>query len=356
MNLTLHNLSKPLTLAAIVLLVISAVSMILSDLYSPFTTDSYVISDISKISTDIDGVVEHIYVRNGQFVKKGDPLFKIETDELQSKYDTAYANLIILEQNFKKIELEMGLIESEIKQKTEIASNKKQHYMRMKTLLRNKAINQQQYDDAHTAYIDEIREIEQLKIKLQINHVKLGSEQGGNGGLMLGKAILEKARKNLNKATVHAPFDGVITNMQLVKGHFVSKNSPQIVITSQSQKQLVADFNEKGLDLLPNADCLVVFDAIPGRIFKTQVTSIDQAITVTGVGDQKLGETATVAQGDRWVRKSQYVRSTLNMPDVDSSLISGSRATVMVVRDDSKYWNSFSYMTMHIIALFRYLY
>ena len=63
----------------------------------------------------------------------------------------------------------------------------------MKTLLRNKAINQQQYDDAYIAYVDEIREIEQLKIKLQINHVKLGSEQGENGGLMLGKAILEKA-------------------------------------------------------------------------------------------------------------------------------------------------------------------
>lgn len=354
--MNLHHLSKPLTLGAIFILLLSAITMVLSDLYSPFTTDSYVSKRVSKISPEVNGVVERVYVKNGQFVKKGSRLFSIDASELKAKYNTAYANLIILKQNLDKLRLESELIINEIQQKTEVLQNKQKHYLRMKALLTQKAVNQEQFDDAYTDYLDSKREVEQLRIELDIKQVKIGSEEGENGGLMLGEALLNKAKLNLKKATVYAPFSGVITNMQLVPGQYTSPSSPQIVLTSLEEVYLVANFNEKGLKRLGSANCLVVFDSIPGRVFKTSVSSIDPAVTVTGFGTTELGDTANVTQGDRWIRQSQYIRSTLLMPTVEQELISGSRATVMVVREDNLYWNYFTHLVMNIMSWFRYIY
>lgn len=356
MNMTLHHLSKPLTLALLCLLLSSAITMVLSDLYSPFTTDSYVSNNISRISSEVNGVVEHIYVDNGQLVNKGSPLFKVDTSELEAKYNTAYANLIILKQNLEKLQLDVKLITNEIQQKTELLDNKQKHYLRIKALLAQKAVNQEQYDDAYTDYVDARLEVEQLKIELNIKKAKLGNENGENGGLMLGEALVKKAILNLEKSTVYAPFSGVVTNMQLVRGQLASPTSPQIVLTSLERVQLVANFNEKGLKRLKNADCLVVFDSIPGQVFRTKVSSVDPAVTISGFGAANLGDTADVTQGERWIRQSQYVRSTLLMPEVDQELISGSRATVMVIREDSYYWSSFSHIVMYLISWFRYIY
>ena len=57
-------------------------------LYSPWTRDARIRADVVTVAPDVSGYVTEVRVRNNQFVRKGDILFKIEQD----RYLLALAN------------------------------------------------------------------------------------------------------------------------------------------------------------------------------------------------------------------------------------------------------------------------
>jgi RND family efflux transporter MFP subunit len=57
-------------------------------LYSPWTRDARIRADVVTVAPDVSGYVTDVSVRNNQFVRKGDILFKIEQD----RYRLALAN------------------------------------------------------------------------------------------------------------------------------------------------------------------------------------------------------------------------------------------------------------------------
>src|ERR1700680_2595084 len=63
-----------------ILLVIAALVAyyVLSDLYTPFTTDAYVQAYVIQVAPRIEGQVVHVYVQENQAVKKGELLFEID--------------------------------------------------------------------------------------------------------------------------------------------------------------------------------------------------------------------------------------------------------------------------------------
>src|SRR5260370_16116698 len=63
-----------------VLLVIAALVAyyILSDCYTPFTTDAYVQAYVIQVAPRIEGQVVHVYVQGNHAVKKGELLFEID--------------------------------------------------------------------------------------------------------------------------------------------------------------------------------------------------------------------------------------------------------------------------------------
>src|ERR1700738_138856 len=63
-----------------VLLVIAALVAyyILSDRYTPFTTDAYVQAYVIQVAPRVEGQVVQVHVRENQAVKKGELLFEID--------------------------------------------------------------------------------------------------------------------------------------------------------------------------------------------------------------------------------------------------------------------------------------
>src|ERR1700756_1944895 len=63
-----------------ILLVIAALVAyyVLSDRYTPFTTDAYVQAYVIQVAPRVEGQVVQVYVRENQAVTKGELLFKID--------------------------------------------------------------------------------------------------------------------------------------------------------------------------------------------------------------------------------------------------------------------------------------
>jgi multidrug efflux system membrane fusion protein len=66
----------------------------------PFTNNAFVISNIRPVATSVDGTIDEIYVENGEFIKKGQPLLKINQqpylyEYLKAKNDVITAKLYL---------------------------------------------------------------------------------------------------------------------------------------------------------------------------------------------------------------------------------------------------------------------
>ena len=353
--MNLQNKTDKLGFFTIIALLIFGFCMVLSDIYAPFTTSAYLQKNVISVSSEVKGVVDTIFVENGQYIKKDEPVFSVDEKDLIQERDIAFANKVVIEQHLQGLRVDIGIEKTKIAHKQEVVDNTKKHYSRYVDLFNKRTISQEQLDDAKLAFLDARKALKEQVLSLKSKQAQLG-EDGENGGLMLADALLNKSENKVSKAVTYAPVSGWITNLQLNVGESININAPKVAITSDDEVNIVANFNEKALPSLTDAKVLIVFDALPGEVFWGRIESIDSAVQLNQHTDNDIGREAFVHRDDRWIRKSQQVRTVIHLDEEAGFLISGSKATVMVIPDNSLLWRSFSKVLMQFISLFRYIY
>ena len=353
--MNLQHITNKVGKSVFVALVLFGVSMVFSDINAPFTTNAYLKKDIISVTTGAEGNVSEIFVKNGDYIKKGDPIFAIDEHDLVENKDIAYANMVVIQQHLTRLKIEIKQATQQVDQQQEIVDNTRTHYQRFKALLTKGTISQEMFDDAHLAYLDAEKELKKDKLELESKTIQL-AEEGENGGLMLAQALVNRADRKISKAITFASVSGWVTNLQLNVGEFINNRNPQVAITLDHNANLVANFNEKALGRLEGATVMVVFDALPGEIFTGTIKSKDSAVQVNQRNDNDLGKEAFVQRDERWIRKSQQVRTIIEVEDLPTELISGSKATTMIKPEGSGFWSLFSVTVMKFVSLFRYIY
>ncbi|EDP60739.1 efflux RND transporter periplasmic adaptor subunit [Vibrio sp. AND4] len=353
--MNLQHCTRKVGMTVFIILLLLGASMVLSDLYAPFTTNAYLQKYVVSITTEVKGNVERIFVHNGDFVKEGDPLFSIDKHDIVEDRGVAYANMVIIQQHLSRLRVEISQTEEKIEQQKESLNNKKRHFLRYKTLSKKHTISTEQLDDARLEYLEARKDLQDSQLELESKQIELGKD-GGNGGLLLAQALLDRSDSKIAKTTTYAPVSGLVTNMQLNVGEAINSSRPQVAITSGKHTRLIANFNEKALGKLDGANVLVVFDALPGQIFEGKVTSKDSAVQFALHADADIGKEAYIQRDDRWIRKSQQVRSVIEIDNLPAELVSGSKATAMIKPKNHGFWRTFSSTIMTFISWFHFIY
>jgi multidrug resistance efflux pump len=106
---------------------------------------------------------------------------------------------------------------------------------------------------------------------------------------------LEEARFNLDQTTVRAPGEGIISQLALRPGMMALPMRPLMTFTHEEEGLVVGWFRQNSMLRLKKGDeAEVVFDAVPGRIFKGEVSHV---FPVIGEGQiQPNGEFMRFAQ------------------------------------------------------------
>ncbi len=143
---------------------------------------------IVTISSEIDGRIESIPVTEGSHVQKGDLLLKLNTDLLVPQYDMAESQL-------KRDEIE---------------------YKRMANLVKDEAIAQSDLDNAKT--------------KLDIS-----------------KAQFNEIKTRLERASIYAPTSGVLNNIPVEEGEYISPGTPVAQIVDNDIVKVVVDIPERDI-------------------------------------------------------------------------------------------------------------
>lgn len=168
----------------------------------PGRTAAYLVAEIRP---QVSGLIQKRLFKEGSDVKAGQVLYQIDPAPFQAALDNARAALGKAEANRPAIQLRM---------------------QRYKELLADKAVSQQDYDDAAAALKQAEAEIE------------------------LWKAAVETARINLGYTKVTAPISGRIGRSSVTDGALVTAHQPTALATIQQLDPIYADVPQSTTDLL----------------------------------------------------------------------------------------------------------
>ena len=183
---------------------------------------------------------------------------------------------------------------------------------------------------------------------------ELGPAGADNPQLKVALATLERARLDLLHTTVVAPAAGVISNLQLTTGQFVAVGQAALTFIDSNTVWISAMFKENSLEHMSASDeAEVVFDSLPGDVFKAKVESIGWGVSQNNV-DPSTG-LPTIKNSSGWVRDPQRFPVRLTIVDVAPRGVRfGSQVNVVVYTGKNPVANALGAVWIRIISVLTY--
>ncbi|QYJ83886.1 HlyD family secretion protein [Shewanella aegiceratis] len=253
------------------------------------TDNAYVQGEISQVSAEVSGIINHVYITDNQYVEAGELLAQIDNRDYLAQYNQAKAGLTMAQAAIANIDERIKLQQISIKQvSTQIDSTMadaifhRAEWHRLQNLLDKELISQSQFE-AQT------NKNNQAKAKLAASQLQLSSAKQQLNTLRSDKARLNAqaeqanaalalAKLRLENTQVRAPVAGIIGNRALRAGRFASKGAPLLAIVPVESIWIEANYKETQItNILPGQLVDVLLDSFPEEHLKGRVLSIAPA-------------------------------------------------------------------------------
>jgi HlyD family secretion protein len=214
-----------------------------------------------KISSEVSGEIIALPVKEGQVVKKGDLLVKINPDLYTSGYNRTISNLS---------GSKAGLSQADASFKEAKAS-----YDRSKTLFDKGIISKSDWEKAVSAF-------ESAKANKESAYYNVQS----------ANATVMEAKDNLGRTTIYAPADGTISSLGVELGERVlgtqQMTGTEILrVANLNNMEVEVDVNENDIVKISIGDSTKIsVDAYLKKEFKGIVTSISNSASTATTADQ----------------------------------------------------------------------
>lgn len=202
-----------------------------------------------NISPDVSGEVVELYVKEGDYVKKGDLLLRIKQDAYRSAVERTEAILRGAESSLAQVGLRF--------------EKAKANYQRDSRLFEKKIISNEEFYESQMEYLIMEKEIENAMFNIES-----------------AKASLSEAKENLARTDVRSPMDGTVTSLCISKGERVVGTSQMagtimMEIADLERMELVCSVSQNDILRISVGDTAnICVDAFGQMKFKGIVCSI----------------------------------------------------------------------------------
>jgi len=254
-----------------------------------------------KISPEVSGEIILLNVKEGQVVKKGDLLVKINPDLYTSSYNRSVSNLS---------GSKAGLSQSEASFKEAKAS-----YERNKVLYDKGVISKSDWDKAIASF-----------------EVAKATKQNAYFTVQSASASVNEAKDNLGRTTIYAPADGTISVLNVELGERVlgtqqMAGTELLRVANLNNMEVEVDVNENDIVKIKIGDeANVEVDAYLKKKFRGVVTSISNSASTTLTSDQVTNFKVKVR-----ILKESYQDLLEGKPNTYSPFRPGMTATVDII-------------------------
>jgi HlyD family secretion protein len=256
-----------------------------------------------KISSEVSGEIIALNVKEGQVVKKGDLLVKINPDLYTSGYNRSVSNL--------------SGTKASLSQADASFKESKANYDRNKTLFDKGIISKSDWDKATASF-----------------EVAKATKQSAYYNVQSASATVSEAKDNLGRTTIYAPADGTISMLNVELGERVlgtqQMTGTEILrVANLNNMEVEVDVNENDIVKIKVGDeANVEVDAYLKKQFKGVVTSISNSASSALTADQVTNFKVKVR-----ILKESYEDLLEGKPNTYSPFRPGMTATVDIITE-----------------------
>lgn len=259
-----------------------------------------------KISSEVSGEIIALNVKEGQVVKKGDLLVKINPDLYTSSYNRTVSNL--------------SGTKASLSQADASFKEAKANYERNKKLFEKGIISKSDWDKAVASF-----------------EVAKATKQNAYFAVQSAEASVIEAKDNLRRTTIYAPADGTISVLNVELGERVLGTQQMagteiLRVANLNNMEVEVDVNENDIVKIKVGDeANVEVDAYLKKQFKGIVTSISNSASSTLTSDQVTNFKVKVR-----ILKESYKDLMEGKPEAYSPFRPGMTATVDIITNTKK--------------------
>ena len=295
---------------------------------SESTDNAQVKTDIVSVTAQVTGPVVDAEVQNGDQVKRGDVLFRIDPAPFQVALEQAQAQLAAARLQTTQLRTQAAGTGADITGAQANLAIKQNALSRQSTLLKQGFTTRADYEDA----LNEVRtaETQLADARARAANASAAIAPGEQPSIAQAQAAVDKAKLELERTVVRAPMDGEIANAdRLHIGTQVITGVGALSLVHSKGAWVEANFKEKQLaDMRPGQPATVKIDAYPGMSFKGHVASVG-----AGTGSEFSILPAQNANGN-WVKVTQRVPVRIAFDGKPSKpMIAGLSAVVSIDTD-----------------------
>jgi len=347
-----------------IILIVSAALLVWylrSDRVTPITSQARVHALVVPIAPEVSGTITGVSVSNNQAVTRGQELFQIDIERYENAVQSAQGTLDEARQAQGAAKANVDAARASLESARANEERSRLDAIRMRNIREQDpgAISERRLQSAEATLASSQARVTSAQASVEAAIQQLGEPGDLNAQVQQARAALNTAELNLERATVRAPEDGVVTGVQLDRGNFASAGAPQMTFIASHNIWIQADYKENNLgNLDPGDDVAIVFDMLPGQVIKGKVREIGFGVSVD---DPPLGSLPTIQNDQSWLRAAQrypvLIDFELPLDDDGATRIKvGSQATVAVYTGSNPLFNLLAWLYMRVAAILTYAY
>jgi len=265
------------------------------------TDNAQVKQDIVSVSPQVNGPVIEVLVKNGDHVKRGQLLYRIDPAPFHVALEQAEAQLAAAHLQTTQLRTQAAGTGADITGARADLEIKRRALSRQSALLRQGFTTRSSYDDA----MADVREAETALADAQAKAANAHSAiaPGEQPSIAQAQAAVDKARLDLSRTEIRAPMDGQIANADKLQiGQMAVVGVGMLSLVHDTNAWVEANFKEKDVGkMVPGQKARIEIDAYPGVDFPAHVQSVG-----AGTGSEFSILPAQNANGN-WVKVTQRV-------------------------------------------------
>lgn len=267
------------------------------------TDDAQVEANISPVISKISGYVQKVYVKDNQFVHKGDTLMTLDDRDLKmilaqteaalgtakSNLNAAEANTSAANKSISTTHAAVATADAQIEAAKVNVWRTTEDFKRYSNLIKDHSITQQQFEQAQAAKEQAEKQLQVLvSQRNQANtQTTVVSSQSNATAQQIGVASavikqrevdVENAKLNLSYTVILAPESGIVSKVPVQTGQFLQAGQQLFSIVLNNEKWVVANFKETQYNKMKEGQKVIVHaDAFPDHAFEATLSSFSPA-------------------------------------------------------------------------------
>jgi membrane fusion protein (multidrug efflux system) len=247
------------------------------------TDNAYIQADTVGISTDVSGMVQQVLVTDNQKVSKGDVLFRLDPKPFRFALERAESQVGNTKNDLLAMQASYRNMEAQVEQAKVDVDFNMTNFKRQEQLLTNNFTPRATYDAAKNSFQGAQQKLAALEQQLEGLAANLNGDPDApiedHPRYKDAIAARDEAARQLDHTVVHAPFDGIVTNVPTLQpGQYLAASTVGFNLVSSDHVWVQANPKETELTYVkPGQKATIEVDTYPGVEWSGTVDSISPA-------------------------------------------------------------------------------